>query len=631
MARQAEPMGLVNRSKKRMNGRTSRTDRSGRSEETPDSNSVISEDRSVNRSNAGTPEAERHEASPAVRFRARRVDVLSAFVAGGIALVALLFTSPHIGITWDEGYTIRRDRSLDEWFGLLASQASRGGGLRSFDKAVLDRYWPFSREEPHGHPPLYALLGVAGWKLSHRWLPPLNAYRFGPMCLTAATTGLIYYHLARRKGWLAALSASVFFVLTPRVFAHAHYAHYDMPMTCLWLMAQMSFVASLEKRGWAIAYGILLGLGMGTKFTGVFAVAPALAWVVLSKVLFDRRGPNAPEIAKPEPWRLGALSLAIALPIAVVTLYAIQPPWWIEPFAGPMRFVTSNLTRAKTQPLATLYFGRVHEFSLPWHNTLVLTAITTPVAVQLLAALGIVACVVRRRDEPWALVWPLSWATLMIVRSLPNAPGHDGIRLFLPSIASLAILAGMGLAWLASASRWRWGKRVACVLAVAGACECVVGIARTYPYTDSYYNFAFGGLPAAEKQGFELTYYWETSGPEFLDWARDRSSTRAISLCFTMDDTNHKLLREWGELPSGIQILDMNTPGRGKLERPDFYVQQRRRGMYYPADRWLEGHASPVFAIKREGVDLLRVFTFEDFLEAARQTRDQPIPRHLFR
>ena len=36
----------------------------------------------------------------------------------------------------------------------------------------------------------------------------------------------------------------------------------------------------------------------------------------------------------------------------------------------------------------------------------------------------------------------------MIVRALPNAPGHDGIRQFLPSVASLAVLAGLGVAWL---------------------------------------------------------------------------------------------------------------------------------------------------------------------------------------
>ncbi len=31
-----------------------------------------------------------------------------------------------------------------------------------FDRQVLAWFWPFAREEPHGHPPFYALLGLAG-------------------------------------------------------------------------------------------------------------------------------------------------------------------------------------------------------------------------------------------------------------------------------------------------------------------------------------------------------------------------------------------------------------------------------------------------------------------------------------
>jgi hypothetical protein len=95
--------------------------------------------------------------------------------------------------------------------------------LFAFDRRILDRYWPFSREEPDGHPPFYALLGLAGWRLSHHLLPPLEAYRSGPMALTAATVGLISLQLAHRRGRLAGFTAAAYLVLMPRVFAHAHY------------------------------------------------------------------------------------------------------------------------------------------------------------------------------------------------------------------------------------------------------------------------------------------------------------------------------------------------------------------------------------------------------------------------
>ncbi|HZW33592.1 MAG TPA: glycosyltransferase family 39 protein, partial [Isosphaeraceae bacterium] len=489
--------------------------------------------------------------------------------------------------------------------------------------ADLDRFWQFSRAEPHGHPPFYALLGLAGWRLSHRGLAPLAAYRFGPMLLTAATVGVIDFHLARRRGRWAGAVAAVLFLAMPRTWAHAHYAHYDMPMTCLWLLAQVAFVASLDSPRWALPLGVVLGLGAGTKFTGWWAVVPALAWVAWFEVW--------PGSTHPGRTRPGLKALTRALPLAGLTLYAIQPPWWVEPVAGPIRFLASNLSRATTQPLATLYLGKIYAFSLPWHNTIVLTAVTTPVLVLALGLIGIAAGLAGRRRQPWALIWPLSWLTLMIVRALPIAPGHDGIRLFLPSVASLAVLAGLGVAWLADRFGSGRGRLIAPLIAAAALAECLLGTVRTYPYTDSYFNSAVGGLQGAERAGLELTYYWETIGPEFLAWTRATARGQTITLAFPMDATNHQLLRQWGAVPPGVQCVDLNSPPEGPPKQPDYYVLQRRRGLYYPSDWWLERHGHPVFAIRREGVDLLRVYTAAEEREAFRQTRHQPVPRFLLR
>ena len=93
-----------------------------------------------------------------------------------------------------------------------------------------------------------------------------------------------------------------------------------------------------------------------------------------------------------------------------------------------------------------------------------------------------------------------------------------------------------------------------------------------------------------------------------------------------MDPVNHDLLREWGEIPPNVKILHMNVARPQFAGRPDYYVQQRRWGLYYPADLSLDRRGHPVFAIRREGVHLLRVFRFEEFVEAFRVTKDVPIP-----
>jgi len=549
------------------------------------------------------------------------------WTSAGVALAALIVlvgTAPDFGMAWDEGFTVRRDRTLEGWFSRLIAPPPGHDRAEAFDRGELEKSWPFSRKEPDGHPPFYALLGLAGWWVTQSALNPLSAYRFGAMALCAATAGAVYHHLASRRGRLAGATAAALFLLTPRVFAHAHYAHYDMPMTCLWLLAQMAFLRALASARWAPAFGVLLGLAAGTKFTGCFAaVAPALwvAWTegpdVWRRVTRGRAGGGGGRR------RPGLYALAVGYPVAAVTLYAIQPPWWADPVRGLTRYLVSNLTRSQTKPIPTLYLGRVYGFALPWHNTLVLTAVTVPVAVLVLAGLGLYAVVARRRSDPTAVVWPLSWATLMVVRALPGAPGHDGIRLILPSVASLALLAGFGAAWLGDRLRPRRLAWVAPLAVVVALGECVAGVGRTYPYTDSYYSAAVGGLRGAERLGFEVTYYWETLGIEFQNWLRFEGRRRPVGLRFPSPVITAFFLREWGMIPRQTLLVPFDPAAA-----PD-YPMQRRRGVYLPHDWWLERHGRPSFVVRRQGVDLMRVYPDSEYRRAVVETADEPIPEYI--
>jgi hypothetical protein len=222
-----------------------------------------------------------------------------------------------------------------------------------------------------------------------------------------------------------------------------------------------------------------------------------------------------------------------------------------------------------------------------------------------------------RRDD---LIWPMSWAVLMLVRALPNAPGHDVERLLLPSLASLCILAGIGVGWVADrlslvSLKLSWAGLGLAALALG---ECLLGIVRTYPYNLSYYSVAVGGLPGAERLGFEETYYWDTLGPEFLAWVRRRSEQGPLELEFPIGLLNILILRDWGLFPADVKVTQLDT-----ATHPD-YVLQRNRGIYTPADWWLERRGNPIFTIARQGVDLLRVYPADEIARARAETRDQP-------
>ena len=129
-----------------------------------------------------TGETEVNDPSEA-RFRRRYwMRIAASLALSGLVLLTLLATGPQFGMVWDESYTVKRERLLNAWFAGFLTMAGSGQWRTSFTKAVLDHYWLFSREEPHGHPPFYALVGLAGWRLSHRWLAPWRPIDLARCC-----------------------------------------------------------------------------------------------------------------------------------------------------------------------------------------------------------------------------------------------------------------------------------------------------------------------------------------------------------------------------------------------------------------------------------------------------------------
>ena len=537
----------------------------------------------------------------------------------GLATAALmLVTEPMLAIVWDEGYTLGREARLRDWFRALADPPgfaarwrpptaelvqqdgsppprpdridSRGKLLT--DPDVLAWFWPFAREEPHGHPPFYALLGLAGDVLTpHR--ANLKRARFGPILLFSVTAGVIFAFAAGRWGkWPAALAVGSW-VLQPNLFAHGHYAAYDAVLASLWVLAVVAFcraaipgpepIGRRSRWAWTVALGLILGCAAADKLTGWFLPIPFLAWTA---------------------WRRDKLALGILLiatAIAGIVLFAMVPPWWTDPIGGVERFLRSNLGRARTIPIRVEFLGTIYETprqSLPWYNTIAWTAMVTPVGFLAFALVGLVSAVVRRREEPIGPLILTHWAFLMLLRSMPHTPGHDGVRLFLPAFGMIALLGGIGAGALVTWSL-RWG-RAAVVAAIA---EGLVGLSVMMPVPLSYFSPAVGGLPVAAAVGMEPTYYWDALVPEARRWLTDHTGP-GESILFATNPTNWQYLRQTGDLPRRIFPID---PGR-----PRWYVLQNRPGAFSPLDRTLtrEGRAEYVF--QKLGVPLVWVFPYSE-------------------
>ncbi len=511
------------------------------------------------------------------------------------SLTIITSTLGDPGMAWDEGITIRRQERIRAWIAELWQPNQLPDRLSALhDKQILDTlrdqstspykplssYWPYTRVI-EGHPPFYGIVGVIGWGLSQHWLPPLEAHRFGPALLFSITVGALYWATATLFGSFAGLTTAVCCLFLPRLFAHAHLASYDAPVSCFWALSWVFFISARNHRYARFLFGVMLGLSMATKFTGWLAPLPFIMWCLLYR---DTKGIHA---------------MLVGIPTALVTFYVFNPPLWHHPVVGITDFLHLNLHRDQTDSLniSTLFLGGFYDLQrpIPWFNTLLWLLITTPLFTGILSLLGLLHFFLDRcRNHHIALVI-LHWAFLMILRAVPGAPPHDGIRLFLPSFIFLSVLSGIGVTSIlsrmktldvTSCKRPRVGTLTKTVL----ACSFMGSGFSTWfyhPHQLSYYNICIGGLPGAVRLGMEPTYYWDSLTNDVLTWLNDHSNP-ADTVLFSSEQDSWTYLNRWPQdhrsKGAKLQPRVARPPDPGKVA---WYVLQLRPSSYRPVDQVL--------------------------------------------
>jgi 4-amino-4-deoxy-L-arabinose transferase-like glycosyltransferase len=408
----------------------------------------------------------------------------------------------------------------------------------------------------------------------------------------------LFYRLRRDyQLWIVPVVAIGVLLTMPRMFAHAHFATLDGPLTAAWVLAWAAFAPACRRWYFTPLFGVALGLTLAAKFTGCFALAPFVAWAAVYR---DRRA---------------AAVLTVSVPVALGVFIALNPPLHAEPLAGLRTFFELNLNRVDHRGLniTTQFFGRMYDLDhpLPFYNSLVWTMIVVSPMSLLLAGIGIVATVRRWRTDPVSLLLVFQWATLIIVRATPWAPPHDGVRLFLPSFAFLAALAGVG----AGRGLYRDTLYSPKKIVAQGWAKVMIGIVLTmgtvdlisyFPHGLSFYNRLIGGLRGATALGMEPTYWWDSLDAESLAWLACNTGPGEKIAFAAAPPKNLLLLKRWGRLA--------NLPSDAGTFR--WYVIQRRPSAWSPADRWLIEHVKPAYQRCFKGVALLDVYDYADFEKA---------------
>ena len=318
--------------------------------------------------------------------------------------------------------------------------------------------------------------------------------------------------------------------------------------------------------------------------------------------------------------------LLVILPVALLTFYILNPPIWYEPLDGLRDHFHRSLNRANTLNISTQFLGRTYNVTnpLPWYNTLVWLVFATPLPTLALGVVGLWHCLAR--PTAFSVTLMLHWITLMVVRALPGAPPHDGIRLFLPAFGFWCVFAGIGAqrvfnligtvrarlvensSALGALQALFWRAPSTSLVTIPKRCRTTVSSREVFEVRPTRaWNRRIGGMRST------------TTSSQWLDARTGADEAIAFSPVFNLGH-----LRDWGKLRA--HTVNAET-GRFK-----WYVLQNRPAMFTRTDRRLMEREKPAYvkyagrrrsgeAVPRDlDVPLISVFSFDQYQRARRRS-----------
>lgn len=329
---------------------------------------------------------------------------------------------------------------------------------------------------------------------------------------------------ARWWGAWAAAVAAVSAAASPTLLTHASIVSPDLHTALLSLVAAILLYRwlAVPRIATAIAFGIVIGVGVATKL--FVLVIPAAGLVLLA--LRRRWLPDA----APQPPARWARGIALALGVTVATAWATHAWTGLGEPDAPLGAAVGHWERilevaeGKHKP-RTYFAGRV-ERSHHWFVPAML-ALKVPLALTLAALVALVAWRRWNRGPRAARGFVFAaWLAFAYVAAVWLGRSQLGIRHALPALlvlplalASLTAVRARGRAWLQGAA--------ACMVVWV-----VIGTARVLPFPIAYGNELAGGPDGVHRWFVDSQLDWGQAFLALRDWVDEHPEARPLKLAY---------------------------------------------------------------------------------------------------
>jgi hypothetical protein len=430
----------------------------------------------------------------------------------------------------------------------------------------------------------------------HRTLPLFaresTAFRFPAILMAGLGVALVYWFARRFVGPWAAAGAAVLSVAQPHYFFHAQISCFDVPIAVMALLVALAYWKSLRAPHWGILCGVFYGLALATKHN---------AWLIPCFLLVHYLWMRRRDFLRLRPPRIPLAFVSMAT-LGPIVLFVLWPWLWHAPVPRVREWMQRH---AQHEHYNFEYLGQNWNLPPPPAQTgrwllratfpFVSTAFTVPVTTLALAAAGTLVLARRRRkaapdDEPsiinceppepgarasWlrpgadvdlapGIFFAVQILGPLATLALPATPIFGGVKHFLAAMPFLAMVAGVGLAWvtrqaasLVRAERLR--RALSAALAVLLCLPAVAETQRSHPDGTGHYNLLAGGFAGGASLGMNRQF-WGYSVLPLLPWIKAHlPPSNRIYWHDVLHDAVLMYVRD-GRLPLGIGDVGVGEP-----------------------------------------------------------------------
>jgi hypothetical protein len=368
------------------------------------------------------------------------IDLAIIFIIFLAASIPRLFASKELCMTWDESYGFNGSILLEN---ILKRDFSYKAWSFSFHPPVLILMFGFSYafhvfiETFRKHPRSalnYSILRKNAFSLAHG-SSSLRAMRIPSVILGSLTSVLVYILcLDMLNNRLIGLSAAFFLAFMPRFISQTSLAALDGGTTFFSVLTLWLFFRSvLFSSSWYLLFsGIALGLTIGSKMTGGIII-PIISFWFFYRLFASQSNLTLNGLLTP------GLHLVFWLLVGTIVFFVLWPVLWKSP-------IKQLLFRARgiaSFPYSSGYYRGTSILKPDFY--LVNLIVTTPIYLLLLSSVGILSIAIFSSGDvilSLLIIWLLA---PVLILSLPQLGYRDGVRIMMPILPPMSILAGIGV------------------------------------------------------------------------------------------------------------------------------------------------------------------------------------------